>query len=191
VLSAFDRLNLHYRWKYMPLSSAELRIAISNNIRYNSMPVNLTHSNVEAMLNRLEAENCVVGADGMYAPKAWITQSNHDITYLATFKKLRLYLVTHSYLFTDMDTSSIADIVATMRSERKYIIIYSKAMRFKNVPVYHDSTTYLAFLNSEKLDDFKDRLSASMTGDAEKLKVYISTGVIVLMDADNPGEVFI
>ena len=76
----------------------------------------------------------IVGADDLYAPKAWIEQSGHDIEYLVTFKKLRLYLVTHAYLFTDMDTSSVADIVATLHNERKYIIIHSKAMKFSNIP---------------------------------------------------------
>jgi hypothetical protein len=188
VLFAFDRLNMHYHWKYMPLSSAEFRIAISNNLRYNNMSVNLTYSNVEAILDKLLAGGYVVCADELYAPKAWLEQSNHDIEYLATFKKLRLYLVTHSYLFTDIDTSSVADIVATLRNERKYIIIHSESMRFKSIPVYSDSKTYIAFLNFEKLEEFRNRLQGSMSKESDTLKIYLSSGAVVLVDADNPSE---
>jgi hypothetical protein len=188
VLFAFDRLNMHYHWKYMPLSSSELRIAISNNLRYNNMSVNLTYSNVEAILNKLLAGGYVVSADDLYAPKTWLEQSNHDMEYLVTFKKLRLYLVTHSYLFTDIDTSSVADIVATLRNERKYIIIHSESMRFKSIPVYSDSKTYLAFINSERLEEFRNQLQNSMSKEADELKIYVSSGAVVLVDADNPSE---
>ena len=188
VLSAFDRLNTHYHWRYMPLSSAELRIAISGNIKYNNMPVNLTYSNVDAIINQLIAGGQLIGADGLYAPQAWTTQSGHSIEYLATFKKLRLYLVTHAYLFTDIDSSSVADIVATLRNERKYIIIYSKPMKFSSIPIYSGSKTCIAFLNSEKLEEFKSELYKSMTRESEMLKVYISSGTISLIDADNPSD---
>ena len=188
VLLAFDRLNTHYHWRYMPLSSAELKIAISSNIRYNNMPVNLTYSNVESIINQLVASGSVVGADELYAPKAWIKQSGHDIEYLVTFKKLRLYLVTHAYMFTDMDTSSVADIVATLHNERKYIIIDSKGMKFSNIPIYAGSKTCIAFMNSDRLEEFKNRLYKSMTRESETLKVYLSSGVISLVDADNPSE---
>ena len=188
VLSAFDRLNMHYHWKYMPLSSSELRIAISGNIRYNNMPVNLTYGNVESIINQLVSAGQLVGADELYAPKAWIAQSGHDIEYLVTFKKLRLYLVTHAYLFTDMDTSSVADIVATLHNERKYIIIDSKQMKFGKIPIYAGSKTCIAFMNQEKLEEFKSKLYNSTTRESEMLKVYISSGTISLMDADNPSE---
>ena len=189
VLSAFDRLNLHYHWRYMPLSDSEVRIAISNNIRYNNMPVSLTYSNIEAMLNKLSEGGYLVGADELYAPKAWLEQSGHDIEYLATFKKLRLYLVTHSYIFTDMDSSAVADIVATLRNQRKYIIIYSDTTKFKRMPVYPENKTYLAFMNQERLEDFKSQLYGSMTKESEMLKLYISAGLLELLDADNPSPV--
>ena len=188
VLLAFDRLNMHYHWKYMPLSSAELKIAISGNIRYNNMPVNLTYNNVESLINQLVVRGSLTGADDLYAPKAWLEQSGHDIEYLVTFKKLRLYLVTHAYLFTDMDTSSVADIVATLHNERRYIIIHSKQMKFGNIPIYSGSKTCIAFMNSEKLEEFKSKLYKSMTQESEMLKVYLSSGIINLMDADNPSE---
>jgi hypothetical protein len=189
VLASFDKLNMHYHWKYMPLSNLELRTAISSDIRYNNMPVSLTYNNVEAILNQLTVGGYVIGAEELYAPKAWTEQSGHDIEYLVTFKKLRLYLVTHSYMFTDIDSSNLADIVATsLRSERKYITIYSETTRFKKVPIYEGSKSYLAFMNSEMLEEFKSNLYSSMTRESEILKVNLSTGVVGLLDADDPGE---
>ena len=44
------------------------------------------------------------------------------------------------------------------------------------------------FLNSYKLDEFKDRLYGSSTMQAEELKMYIGAGYLKLVDADNPEE---
>ena len=97
-------------------------------------------------------------------------QSKHDVEYLAAFKKLRIYLVTHAYTFTDLDASESADIVATLRNERRYIVIYSKTDRFQKVPIYTGSKTYIVFLNSYKLDEFNDRIYDSSTMQAEELE---------------------
>lgn len=186
IVGVFDKLNISYRWKYMPLSKAEIRSAISANIRVNNIPVGLTYANVEKILDQLVAKKELVTADDLYAPTDWIEKSKHDIEYLATFKKLRLYLVTHAYIFTDLDTSTSSDIVATLHSERKYIVIYSKTSKFGKVPIYAGSATYIAFINSYKLEEFKNTLYNSTSAEAEELKMYISADMVKLMDSDNP-----
>jgi hypothetical protein len=186
VVQAFDKLNVYYHWKYMPLSVAEAKIAIANNLRYNNMTVNLTHSNVDVILNQLVTAGYLVGADGLYAPKAWISQSGHDIEYLATFKKLRVYLVNHAYVFTDIDSSDKADIIATIHNERVYIVIFSQTSKFKKMPVSPSAKTYIAFLNSYKLDEFENYMREYSTPSAEELRMYISVGQVKLVDADNP-----
>ncbi len=189
VLAVFDKLNMSYHWRYMPLSLSELRIAITSNIRYNNMPVGLTYSNIESLLNRLSVNGYVVQSDGMYAPKEWEQLSNHDIDYLATFKKLRLFLVTHAYVFTELDTSSTADIVATLRGERKYLVIYSKTSKFRDVPIFAGSKTYLVFLNAYKLEEFRSRLYQSAGAEAEELRAYLSADMVRLVDADSPVDI--
>ncbi|MGC8647292.1 MAG: hypothetical protein ACP5SA_00525 [Candidatus Micrarchaeia archaeon] len=189
MLSMFDKLNVKYHWKFMPLSISEIKSAISENIRYNNMPIGVTYSNVEAIVNELMARGSIVGMDGLYAPKEWIEKSGHDIEYLATFKKIRLYLMTHGYIFTDIDSSNLADIVATVHGERTYIVIYSKTSRFLKVPVYKDQITYIAFINSFRLEEFKSTLYSSYTPEAERLKIYISSESVRLMDSDAPEEV--
>ena len=188
VMSVFGKLNVSYHWRYMPLSLPELHAAIMGNIRYNNMPVSLTYSNIETLLSKLTVKNYLVGADNLYAPKEWEQLSKHDIEYLSTFKKLRLFLVTHAYVFTDLDMSGTADIVATLRGDRKYIVIYSDTSKFRNMPVFNGSKTYLVFLNSSKLEEFRNRMYRTVSTDTEELKAYLSAGIVHLVDADNPTD---
>lgn len=186
VVSTFDKLNAYYRWRYMPLSKDEIKIAIANNIRSNGIPVSLTYSNIEVILDQLMNAGYVVGIDELYAPKDWLSKSGHDMQYLATFKKLRMWLVTHAFLFTDIDASTSADLTATINGEHVYVVIYSLTSKFKNLPVYAGAQTYLAFLNSEALMNFKDTLAKAFSTEAEQLRIYISAGQVKLLDADNP-----
>jgi hypothetical protein len=184
VLSVFDKLNANYHWKYMPLSKTEMKSAIAINIKYNNIPVELTYSNVDSILDSLLVKNMVVSEDELYAPIAWMEASKHDITYLATFKKLRIYFVTHSYTFTDIDTSEEADLVATIHGTKKYVVIYSDTSRFKNIPMYPGSRTYLVFVNSDAMEDFRAKLYETSSAEAEKLKMYISADYIRLVDGN-------
>jgi hypothetical protein len=185
--SVFDKLNASYHWKFMPLSKPEIRSAIAANIRYNNIPVELTYTNIERILDSMVVGKMMVSADGLYAPASWVEGSKHDIEYLATFKKLRIYFVTHTSIFTDMDQSEQADMVVTLHGEKRYIVIYSKSSRFKDIPVFRGSRTYLVFLNAYALDEFRERLYQTTSPNAERLKMYVSSGYIELVDADNIG----
>ncbi len=92
--------------------------------------------------------------------------------------------MTHSYLFTEMGQSTDADIVATLRGGKSYIVIYSKTSKFMHVPMYPGSKTYLVFLNQYKMDDFNDKLRSSMAPDAETLRMYIAADYIRVTDAE-------
>ncbi len=190
VLSTFDKLNMYYHWQYMPLSVEEVKNAIRMNIRVGNMPVTVTYNNAESVLNELRASGDVVACDSMYAPKEWTSLSGHDIEYLATFKKLRVWLVTHAYMFTDVNASEAADMVVTAKGERAYVIIYSQTSKFKDVPMAKGAQTYIAFINSEKMLEFRDALGDAEGDQAELLRMYVSSGRIRLMDADNPGAAF-
>jgi hypothetical protein len=184
VTGIFDKLNLYYHWNHMPLSKSEIKLAISKYINFSGMPVNLTFSNVEKILDQLVASGKLVTVDGLYAPQLWVLHG-HDIEYLATFKKLRVFLVSHGYLFTEIDASNVADIVATQHGEHAYIVIYSKTSRFANMPVFQNAKTYLAFLNSDRIDEFRMNLYNDSTNEAEMLKLYMASGTVELIDADN------
>lgn len=188
VLSIFDKLNSNYHWKYMPLSKTEVKSAIALNMKYNNIPVELTYRNVDSILDSLLVKDYVVSADELYAPASWVESSKHDINYLATFKKLRIYFVTHSYTFTDIDISEEADMVATLHGNKRYVVIYSDTSRFKNIPIYPGFRTYLVFLNADAMEEFKGKLYNTSSDAAEKLKMYISADYIRLVDADNVGK---
>ncbi len=185
VLSVFDKLNTNYHWKYMPLSKTEMKSAIAINIKYKNIPVELTYRNIDSILDSLLVKGYIVGADELYAPATWVEASKHDIGYLATFKKLRIYFVTHSYTFSEIDSSEEADMVASMHGDKKYVVIYSETTRFKNIPIYPDARTYLIFLNSDAMEEFRSKLYTTSSDEVEKLKMYISSDYIRLVDADN------
>jgi hypothetical protein len=189
LVNVFDKLNIYFHWVYMPLSRNEFRVGISTNIRHDSTPVNLTSENLDKILNRLVHTNRLAEIDGLYAPVEWITKSGHDMMYLATFKKLRIFMVSNAYLFTDLDASNLADMVATIHNNRTYVVIYSKTSRFIKVPIYPDSKTNIVFINEERLNDFKDKLYAMHDKESIELKMHIEAGYIRLLDADNPGEI--
>ncbi len=189
VVGTFDKLNMYYHWKFMPLSVPEARVAISNYLRYNNMPVNLTLNNVDSILTRLVGNGDLKSTDNLYAPKQWEAQTGHDIEYLSTFKKLRMYMVTHAIPFTEIDSSNDADMIVTFRGEKILIVINSKTTKFKKVPVKSRAKTYIAFLNNAALYDFTDKLGASMDKEAEELRLFISMGQVRLIDASNPGIV--
>ena len=172
----------------MPLSKTEVKSAIAIDIKYNNIPVELTYRNVDSVLDSLLVNNYITQADELYAPASWIETSKHDIGYLATFKKLRIYFVTHSYTFTDIDVSEEADLVATLHGDKRYVVIYSQTSRFKNIPIYPQSRTYLVFLNSDLMEEFKTKLYGTSSEDAEKLKMYLSADFIRLVDADSIGK---
>ncbi len=190
VMSTFQKLNTYYHWRYMPLSVSEFKLAIASNIRYNGIPVNLTPSNVELLLDQLIANGLVVSSGDLYAPKSWIDESKHDIEYLAVFKKLRIYMVTHAYVFTDLDTSQTSDMNVVVGGERHNVVIYAPSSRFKNIPVTANSKTFIVFMNDDRLEDFRDRLYSISDAGAEQLKLYISAGYVKLISMENPVNIF-
>ncbi len=187
VVSTFDKLNSYYHWKYMPLSTMEVRIAISNYLRYGNMPINLTLNNVDSILTQLVGNGKLYVADGLYAPKEWTERIGHDIRYLSTFKKLRMFMVTHAIMFTEIDTSNEADIVISVHGEKHLIIINSATTKFKRIPVSRNSKTYIAFLNKVEMYDFLEVLNRSRSKEAEEFRIFLSTGYVILVDADNPN----
>ncbi len=185
IISVFDKMNLYYHWNHMPLSKGEIKLAISKYINFAGMPLNLTFNNIDRILDAMVESGKLATIDGLYAPQSWLGQGQHDIVYLSTFKKLRVFFVSHGYVFTEIDASNVADMVATQHGEHAYIVIYSKTSRFANMPIFQNSKTYLAFINSESMYEFKANLYNAATKEAEMLKLYIASGSVELIDSDN------
>ena len=80
--------------------------------------------------------------------------------------------------------------VVTLKGEKAYVVIYSKTSKFSDIPIYPGSTTYIAFLNSSRLEDFHDLLFRNASAEIDRLRIYISEGHVKLVDADNPAEIW-
>ena len=191
LLSVFNKLNTYYHWNYMPLSELEFRNAISNYIRYNNIAVNLTLSNVEMILNEMVKHGDVINIDDMYAPKSWVALSNHDIKYLAIFKKLRIFMVTHAITFTDLDKNESADMVIATKDSRDYIIIYSETSKFKSLPVSLDTKTYIVFLNDTELYNFKEKMYNSASANMDLFRIYLYSGLIKLISTEHLDDMLL
>ncbi|MGC8567820.1 MAG: hypothetical protein ACP5LP_01050 [Candidatus Micrarchaeia archaeon] len=185
IIALFDKMNNYYHWNYMPLSKIDIRNAINSNIKYNGMPIGVTYQNVDKILDDLVVAGYLVKKEDFYIPAEWVKKSGYDITYLATFKKLRLYFMSHAYVFTDLGESSVADIIVNTKIGKIYIQIYSTSSKFKNIISHDDGDTYLTFFNQEEMDDFMDIVYSTSSSEAEKFRVYLSSGKVKLLNADN------
>ncbi|BCS90999.1 MAG: hypothetical protein ARM1_0456 [Candidatus Micrarchaeota archaeon] len=190
IVSLFDKINLRYKWKYMPLTKEEIMNNIPNYIRYGVLPVSVTYMNVSLIISRLEKEGLVKSYDGYYIPVEWERLSGHDIRYLVIFRKIRDYLLSKGFYYTDIDSSKIADIITNINGKRVYIFIYSETSKFyKHMPLYTDGDNVLAFSNYTELVEFESNLYKTVSDNAAILKGYISSGILRLLDSDHPDEV--
>ncbi len=185
IISVFGKVNMMYRWRYMPLTAEEVKNGISSSIRYNNIPVSITLQNAEEVLSYLSEKGLVVSAQGYYAPKSWLPESKHDIEYLAIFRKLRDHCVAHAMLFSDLDESDIADMVITKGGLHAYVIIYSSVSGMKKIPLSATAKWYIVFINAETRMSFQEKLYTATGDEAEALKMGIYYSYIKLVDTED------
>ncbi|ASI14041.1 hypothetical protein Mia14_0743 [Candidatus Mancarchaeum acidiphilum] len=188
LIGAFDKLNTYYHWRYMPLTVHEFRTAVSNYIRSNNIPVNLTLNNINTILTQMVEKNELVSVRDLYAPKSWITLSKHDIAYLAIFKELRMFMISHAITFTDLDSNDKADMVIAMKDQKANIIIYSKTSKFKEVSITPGLKTFIVFLSEEELNKFKETVYSVSSYDMDLFRIYLSSGLVKLVSLDNLND---
>lgn len=185
IVNIFDTVNLHYHWKYMPLTAEEIKVGIGSNIRHNNMPISITLQNAVEVLYKLTAEGKVETIGDHYMPKRWSQFVKHDIEYLVIFRKLRDYSVEHAILFTDLDQGGNADMIMTSKGAHSYIFIYSGATGMRDIKIDDKSKIYIVFLNSETKAEFLDKLYSSYSEDSAVLRISIASSVIKLIDTEN------
>jgi|GEM_PF-1258280 hypothetical protein len=188
ILSIFDTINEHFRWKYMPLTAEEVKSGISSNIRYNNMPIMITMGNSTEILYKMANRGEVEIISPYFMPSKWKEASHHDIEYLVIFRKLRDFAVKNAILFTDLDSGEAADMVMTNRGVQSHLYIYSKTSGIKDVKVSPGVRTFIVFLDAESRAQFIDKLSDTNGVEAEKLRIGISTATITLIDTENLGQ---
>ena len=188
ILSVFDKINLFYRWVYMPLTAEEIKSGISTNIKYGSTRMTITLRNTYAILNTLVKNGDVQMADDYYAPTKWLRASGYTMAYLVIYRKLKDYCISNAMFMTEMGTSSKADVIVTNKGAQNYIKIYSADMKIKDIDISQKIRTFIVFLEEEDRLSFMDRLYKSYNNNAEILKMAINYGNVKLIDSNNLDE---
>mgnify|MGYP001626179701 FL=1 len=191
ITGLFEKINLHYHWKYMPLLPEEIKSGITSNIRYNNMPVSITLQNVIGLLTKLVNSGELVNIGNYYAPKKWIDESGYSVEYLATFRKLRDYCVTTGFLFTDLGASQDSDMVISKSGMEADIFIYAESGRRSKIRIGGERKTYLVFFDEERRLKFMEGLYASFGDESELLKMAITNGLIKIVDAEHLSQLVI
>ncbi len=185
IVNLFDTINYNYHWKYMPLTPEELKLGISSNIRVGNTPVSVTLQNTNEVLYKLSAEGKLVYIDEYYMPARWESASNHDVEYLAVFRKMRDFLVEHAILFTDIEQSAEADLIMTSKGVQIPIFIFSKAKGIRRIRVIRGKKAFIVFINSDTRNEFTDRLYNTYGKTSETLRLSIESGSVILIDAES------
>ena len=185
LLGVFDKVNYYHGWKYMPLTIDEVKLGIANNIRSGNMPVSVTTRNLEGTLASLEQANAIMSTAGYYAPAAWSAASGHSIEYLAVFRRLRDYCVSHAILFTDIDADEHSDMLMTKSGVQVSAYIYARGERMKKVGISREVRSVVVFASDDAVREFERKLYASTSRQAELLKLGIEYSYLRLLDVDS------
>ena len=188
ILSVFDKINMFYRWVYMPLTAEEIKSGISSNIKYGNTRMTITLRNTYAILNSLVKSGDVQMADDYYAPTKWLKASGYTMAYLVIYRKLKDYCISNAMLMTEMGASSKADVIVTNKGAQNYVKIYSEDMKVKDIDISQKIRTFIVFLEEEDRLSFMDRLYKSYSDNAEILKMAINYGNVKLIDSSNLDE---
>lgn len=184
IKGLFDTINLQFRWRYMPLTPEEIKAGISNNLRFNNMPISITLQNTVSILDKLTAKGILSSAYGYYLPNEWISAAGHNDDYLVIFRKLRDYCIEHAMLFTDIGSSEKADMAITKNGVQSLVYIYSGEGSMKDISFGKETRVFIVFITDEALREFTDKLYSAYGSDAEMLKLGISSGTIRLISTE-------
>lgn len=185
LLGVFDKVNYYHGWKYMPLTLDEAKLGIAGNIRSGNMPVSVTTRNLEGALASLERAGVISSSAGYYAPSAWVEASGHSLEYLAIFRKLRDYCVSHAILFTDLDSDENSDMLMTKSGMQISAYIYANGERMKKVGISRDSRSAIVFINDDAAREFEEKLYASSSKQAELLKLGLEYNYLRMLDCNS------
>jgi len=192
ILGLFDKINMHYHWKYMPLLPEEIKSGITSNLRYNNMPISITLQNVNIILTKLVNSGDLANIKDYFAPKRWIDESGYSIEYLATFRRLRDYFVTAGISFTpDLGAAQGADIDITKSGVEAQIFIYAETGKRSKILVGGDTKKFIVFFDEERKLKFIEALYSSFGDESEALKTAIANGLIKLIDTEHLDQLII
>ncbi len=190
IITLFDTLNFKYNWKYMPLTSEEIKLGISNNIRKGNLPISITLQNTKGILYKLSSQGKIESKNNYYLPTEWIKKSGHDSEYLIIFRKLRDFFVSNAIPFTDLDKASDSDIIATIRQKTYKLFIFSQTSGVRPIKLTNENKNVIIFLNNEEKLKFVDSLYSVYDSEMNELRLALYSGYIELGDLENLSSTF-
>lgn len=190
IVSLFDTLNFKYNWKYMPLTSEEIKLGISNNIRKDNLPISITLQNTKRVLYKLSSEGKIESKNNYYVPVDWIKKSGHDAEYLVIFRRLRDFFVSHAIPFTDIDKASDCDIIANVRQKIYKIFIFSSTSGVIPIKLTKENKNIIIFLTNEEKLNFIDSLYSVYSPEMNELRLAMYAGYLELGDVQNLISIF-
>ena len=190
IINLFDTLNFKYNWKYMPLTSEEIKLGISSNIRKDNMPISITLQNTKRILYKLSSQGKIYSTNNYYLPTDWVKKSGHDSEYLIAFRKLRDFFVSHAIPFTDIDKASDCDMIANVRQKTYKIFIFSKTSGVRPMKISKENKNIIIFLSNEEKLNFIDSLYSVYDAEMNELRLAMYSGYLELGDVQNLMSVF-
>ncbi len=185
IVNMFDTINMRRYWKYMPLTSEEIKLGISSNIRSNNIPVSVTLQNANEVLYELTSRGKLSNVGDYYLPARWEDASKHDAEYLVIFRKMRDYLVKNAAVFTDLDQGNGVDMVLIAKDHQVPLFIFSRKTGIREIKIPESSKAFMVFINSEAMYEFTDKLYNSYGDTSELLRMSIESGSINLVETGN------
>lgn len=188
IVNLFDTINLHFHWRYMPLTSEEVKNGVNTNIRFGNTPVSITLQNTNEVLYKLAAQGKLIYSDEYYIPKTWLDTAKHDIEYLIIFRKLRDFFVEHAIFFTDLDVSTEADTVITVKNKQTPIFIYSTLSGMRTAPLHKGTKTFFVMINGEVRQELQEKLYNTYGKKSSALRLAIESNNLEIIDVDHLDE---
>jgi hypothetical protein len=111
LLGIFDSVNRDYKWKFMPLSIAEIKSGFGK-LSFKGKGILIGDYNEERLLDQLVQEGYVKRSQDLYLPSAWEAQSGRSAHYLALFRRMRDVFVNNAVMFSELNSSSDYDSLA-------------------------------------------------------------------------------
>ena len=185
IVNLFDTINYHFHWRYMPLTSEEIKTGISSNIRSGNTPISITLQNTNEVLYKLAGQGKLAYQDEYYIPQKWLETSKHDMEYLIIFRKLRDFLVEHAIFFTDLDQSTEADTIITVKNKQIPVFIYSTGSGMKTAPLHKGVKTFIIMVNDEAREELQGKLYNTYGKKSSTLRLAIESNNLEITDVDH------
>lgn len=183
ILDLFNKVNQDYRWKYTPLTPAELKGGFKK-MFYQGRPLYVTDYNIEYLLEKLEVNGDVKGYLEYFGPTIWEQQAKKTMPYLSMFRKIRDICVNYAAPFTLLGESQDCDTEITLLGQVMYASLYEKESAAqvvkKALKTITKGITLIVFKDEHAKSEFISLLASSSKA-MLTLKMEVENGSVLLL----------